>query len=248
VLLTPIVARRLNVGLGGRVRLDTRHGPVDFSVAGIGDSEFTTCVLDLSDGATHFGANEINAVQVQLRPDADVEAVRRALLDAVQTYGGTLLSLNQAIGQLREVIRQARLSIALLIGITGLVAGMGVLNAMVTSVAERRREIGLLRAVGMTQPQARRMILTEAAILGIASAVIGTALGWVISLLFLGIARIYLGLSGDGPSSLTAWIPLITASAVGLALWPLLAMLGGLGPTMYATRLPVIQALSKTAP
>jgi putative ABC transport system permease protein len=248
VLLTPVIARRLNVELGDRVRLDTLHGPVDFSVAGIGDSEFTTCVLDLADGATYFGTNEVNAVEVQLWPNADAEAVRRALLDAVQTHGGTLLSLNQALGQLREIFQQAQLSIALLIGITGLVAGLGVVNAMLTSVAERRREIGLLRAVGTTRLQVRRLILAEAAILGTMSAVIGTILGWAVTLLFLGVARTYLGLSGEGTSSLASWAPLIVTSVMGLALWPLLAMLGGLGPTVYVARLPVIQALYETTP
>jgi putative ABC transport system permease protein len=248
VLLTPVVARRLNVGLGGRVRLNTLDGPIDFIVAGIGNSEFTTCILDLADGAAYFGANEVNAVEVQLRPDADMEAMRRALLDAVQAHGGTLLSLGQALGQLQEVLRQARLSISLLISITGLVAGLGVVNTMLTSVTERRRELGLLRAVGTTQLQVNRLILAEAAILGITAAVIGTVLGWVITLLFLGVARVYLGLTGEGVSSLAAWVPLLAASAIGLALWPLLAMLGGLGPALYAARLPVIQALYETTP
>ena len=248
VLLTPVVARRLNVGLGGRVRLNTLDGPVDFIVAGIGNSEFTTCVLDLADGAAYFGTNEVNAVEVQLRPDADVEAMRRALLAAVQAHGGTLLSLGQALGQLREVFRQARLSICLLISITGLVAGLGVVNAMLTSVTERRRELGLLRAVGTTQLQISRMILAEAAILGTMAAAIGTVLGWVVILLFLGVARVYLGLTGEEVSSLAAWVPLLAASAIGLALWPLLAMLGGLAPALHAARQPVIQALYETPP
>jgi putative ABC transport system permease protein len=248
VLLTPVVARRLNVGLGDWVRLDTLHGPVDFSVAGIGDSEFTTCVLDLADGAAYFGANEVNAVEVQVRPGADAEAVWRALLDAVQTHGGTLLSLSQALGQLREVFHQARLSISLLIGITGLVAGLGVVNAMLVSVAERRREIGLLRAVGATRPQVSRLILAEAAMLGTIAALIGTALGWAVTLLFLSVARAYLGLTGEGVSSLAAWLPLLVASAAGLTLWPLLAMLGGLVPSFHAAGLPVVQALYEATP
>jgi putative ABC transport system permease protein len=248
MLLTPVVARRLKVSLGDRVQLDTLHGPVHFSVAGIGDSEFTTCVLDLADGAEYFGANEINAVEVQVRPGAGTEAVQRALLDAVQTHGGTLLSLSQALGQLRKMFRQARLSIGLLISITGLVAGLGVINAMLASVAERRREIGLLRAAGATRPQVSRLILAEAAMLGTMAALIGTALGWAVTFLFLAMARPYLGLTGGGVSSLAAWRPLLSASAAGLALWPLLAMLGGLGPALHAARLPVIQALSETTP
>jgi len=248
VLLTPVVARRLDAGLGERVPLDTLRGPVEFTVAGIGDGEFTTCVLDLADGAAYFGANEVNGVEVQVRPGADPEAVRRALLDAVQTHGGTLLSLGQVLGQLREMFHQAQLAIGLLIGVTGLVAGLGVVNAMLASVAERRREIGQLRAVGATQLQIRRLILSEAGALGAAAALTGTLLGWAVTLLFLRVARAYLGLAGEGTSSLAAWLPLLAASAASLVLWPLLAMLAALAPAMHASRLPVIQALYETAP
>ena len=243
VLLTPVVAHRLDVALGEEVRLDTLHGPVGFSVAGIGDSEFTTCVLNLSDGAAYFGANEVNGVEVQIRQGADAEAVRRALLDGVQTHGGTLLSLGQVSAQLREMFHQARLSISLLIGITGLVAGLGVVNAMLASVAERRREIGLLRAVGTTRSQVNRLILAEMMLLGTAAALVGTLLGWAVTLLFLGVGRTYLGLTGGGASSLATWFPLLAASAAELVLGPLLAILGGLGPALHAARLPVIQAL-----
>jgi putative ABC transport system permease protein len=248
VLLTPVVARRLGAGLGDRVHLDTLHGPVEFTVAGVGDGEFTTCVLDLADGATYFGANEVNGVEVQVRPGADPGAVRRALLDAVQTHGGTLLSLGQVLGQLREMFHQAQSAIGLLIGVTGLVAGLGVVNAMLASVAERRREIGQLRAIGATRLQIRRLILSEAGALGAAAALIGTPLGWAITLLFLGVARACLGLAGEGTASLAAWLPLLAASAASLVLWPLLAILAALVPAMQGSRLPVIQALSETAP
>jgi putative ABC transport system permease protein len=257
VLLAPVVARRLNVGLGDHVRLETLQGAVDFNVAGIGDSEFTTCVLNLADGATYFGTNEVNAVEVKVRPGADADAVRRALLDAIQSHNGTLLSLSQASAQLRGVFHEARMSIGLLVGITGLVAGLGVVNAMLVSVAERRREIGLLRAAGATRSQVSRLIMAEMAMLGTTAALIGTALGWVATFLFVGVVRAYLpapvattapGLTGGGMPSLAGWMPLLVASLAGLALWPLLAVLGGLGPAIHAARLPVIQALYEAAP
>jgi putative ABC transport system permease protein len=140
------------------------------------------------------------------------------------------------------------LAIGLLIGVTGLVAGLGIVNAMLASVAERRREIGQLRAVGATRPQIRRMILFEAGALGTAAALAGTLLGWAVTLLFLGVARAYLGLTGEGTASLAAWLPLLAASAASLVLWPLLAMLAALAPAMHSSRLPVIQALYETAP
>ena len=248
VLLAPVVARRLHVGLGDPVRLDTPQGPVDFRVAGIGDSEFTTCILDLADGAAYLGANEVNAVAIKLRPGADAEFVRRALLDTVQTHGGTLLSLVQATAQLRAMFDQARAGIGLLIGVTGLVALLGVVNAMLASVGERRREIGLLRAVGATRRQVSRLILAEAALLGTVAAFAGTALGWAVTFLFLAVARTCLGLSASATPSLAGWLPLLAASAVGIVLWPCLAMLSGLPPALHAARLPVVQALAETLP
>jgi ABC-type lipoprotein release transport system permease subunit len=257
VLLAPVVARRLNVGLGDHVRLETLQGAVDFSVAGIGDSEFTTCVLNLADGATYFGANEVNAVEVKIRPGADADTVRRALLDAIQSHAGTLLSLSQASAQLRGVFHEARMSIGLLIGVSGLVAGLGVVNAMLLSVAERRREIGLLRAAGATRSQVSRLIMAEMAMLGTMAALIGTALGWIATFLFVGVVQAYLpapvattplDLTGGGMPSLAGWLPLLVASLAGLALWPLLAVLGGLAPAIHAARLPVIQALYEAAP
>jgi putative ABC transport system permease protein len=248
VLLAPVVARRLGVGLGDSIPLETLRGRVDFRVAGVGDSEFTTCVLDLDDGATYLGANEVNAVMIQLQPGADPGAVRQALLDAVQAHGGTLLPLTEAAAQLRAVFRQVQLSITLLIGLTGLVAGLGVVNAMLSSVAERRQEVGLLRAVGSTRGQVARLILAEAAVLGAASALVGTVLGWAVTLLFLGVVRTHLGLTGEGMASISAWLPLVFATVAGLALWPLLTMMGGLLPAIHVSRLPVMQALYEIAP
>lgn len=248
VLLTPVVARRLNVGMGDQVRLDTLNGPVNFRVAGIGDSEFTTCVLSLADGTTYFGANEVNGVEVQIRPGGDPQTVWRALLDAVQEHGGTLLSLNQALGQLRQVFRQVQLSIDLLIGISGLVALLGVINATLTSVTERRREFSLLRAVGTTRLQLNGLILTEMAILGTAAALIGIILGWVTTLFFSFAARTYLGLTSESLVSSVTWRPLIAASAAGLVLWPLLAVLSGLVPALRAAQLSVIAALHEGIP
>ena len=51
--------------------------------------------LDLADGATYLGANEVNAVMVQVQAGADPGAVRQALRDAVRREGGTLLPLDQ---------------------------------------------------------------------------------------------------------------------------------------------------------
>ena len=242
-LLTTAVARRLDAGPGDTVRLPTLQGPVDFVVAGVGDSEFTTCILDLADGATYLGANEVNAVMVQVQAGADPGAVRQALRDAVRREGGTLLPLDQVTAQLRDMFRQARLSIVLLIAAGGAVAALGMVNATWSSVARRRREIGLLRAVGATRRQVVCLVLAEAAVLGGVAALLGTALGWAATAAFLAVARSSLGLSGAATTSLSAWLPLLAASLAALLLGPVLGMAGALAASVAAGRMPVLQAL-----
>lgn len=247
VLLTTAVARRLDAGVGDAVRLPALQGMVDFVVAGVGDSEFTTCVLDLADGRTYLGANEVNAVMVQVRPEADPDALRQELRDAVRQHGGTLLPLRLVSTQLHEMFRQARLSIALLIAAGGAVAALGLVNATLSSVEQRRREIGLLRAVGATRGQVVRLVLAEAAMLGGAAALVGIVLGWVVTLVFLVIARGMLGLSGLAAASLDAWLPLLAASLGALLLGPLLGMAGALLAARAAGRMPVLQAIEESA-
>jgi putative ABC transport system permease protein len=243
VLLAPVVARRLGVGLGDSLALTTPGGRVGFVVAGIGDSEFTTCILDLSDGVAYLGANEVNAVMVQVRPGVDGSRVRQALVEAVRVHGGTLLPMSRASAQLEQIFRRARLGTSLLIGASGLVALLGVINAMLSSTVERRREIGLLRAVGATQRQVTSLLLAEAALLGLAAAMLGVALGWACTLLFTALAGPVLGFASASVAGAGAWHPLLGASVAGLLCWPLLAMFGAVLPALAAVRMPIIQAL-----
>jgi ABC-type antimicrobial peptide transport system permease subunit len=144
---------------------------------------------------------------------------------------------------LRQIFRQAQLSIGLLIAASGVVAALGLVNASLSSVAERRREIGLLRAVGTTRRQVIRLLLAEAGALGGAGAVLGLILGWGATLVFLTVARSTLGLSGAAASNPSAWLPLLAASLATLVFGPLLGMAGTLAAGMAAARLPVLRAL-----
>jgi putative ABC transport system permease protein len=62
-----------------------------------------------------------------------------------------------------------------------LVAGLGVINTMTMNILERVREIGVLRAVGMTRGQVGRMVLAEAGAMGFIGGAFGLAIGWLIA-------------------------------------------------------------------
>jgi putative ABC transport system permease protein len=120
-----------------------------------------------------------------------------------------------------------------LLGFSVIVSLFGMVNTMVLSVFERTREIGMLRTIGMTRRQARRMIRHESVI----TALIGTTLGLGLGLLLAGL--VIEAVSMDG---LALSIPVPT-----LAAFTLVAVVAGIGaavfPARRASRLNVLDAL-----
>ncbi|MER5355441.1 FtsX-like permease family protein [Kitasatospora sp. NPDC002551] len=78
---------------------------------------------------------------------------------------------------LRSLLDRMMLISMALLGFSVVIAGLGVAAALVLSIDERAREIGMLRAIGMCRTQLRRMLTLEALLLSLATALLGTALG-----------------------------------------------------------------------
>jgi putative ABC transport system permease protein len=120
-----------------------------------------------------------------------------------------------------------------LLGFSVIVSLFGMVNTMVLSVFERTREIGMLRTIGMTRRQARRMIRHESII----TALIGTSLGLGLGLFLAGLVTKAVSMDG-----LPFSVPVMT-----LAAFTLLAVVAGIGaaimPARRASRLNVLDAL-----
>jgi putative ABC transport system permease protein len=115
-----------------------------------------------------------------------------------------------------------------------LIALLGIVNTLALSVFERRRELGLLRAVGMTREQVRAMVRWEAAIISVlgagAGAVLGIGLGTALSQ----------SLKGDGITQVAVPAVSIAVYVVGAAVAGFLA---AVGPARSAARVDVLQAV-----
>lgn len=145
--------------------------------------------------------------EVEVSRPSDALAAKNA---ADQAFTGLLLGLG---------------SVALLVG------GIGVANTMVISVLERRREIGLRRALGATRGHIRSQFLTEALLLSALGGIAGAGLGSVVTVIMATVS--------GWPVSIP---PLVLAGGVGATL--VIGAVAGLYPAIRASRTPPTEALS----
>jgi putative ABC transport system permease protein len=138
-----------------------------------------------------------------------------------------------------SVLTVTMMVFTVLIGFSAIIAAVGVVNSLSLSVLQRRRELGLLRALGLSAAQVRRMILAESAQLTIAAIVtglaLGTAYGWIGAQSLLG--------SIPGGGLLVPALPWPYLGSIVLA-GALLAVIASVAPTRRATSIAPVAALA----
>jgi hypothetical protein len=121
-----------------------------------------------------------------------------------------------------------------------LIAALGIANALLAAVRERRREIGVLKAIGARDRDVRRIFLLEAVALGLGGGIVGTALGFAIA---RGVGAVVNGyLSAQNLAGVTVSLP-ISVLAGGTLGSATLALVAGTVPAVRAARLPARDAM-----
>ena len=167
---------------------------------------------------------------------ADAESVRAALERALERYPQVNLEdRSEYQASAESQLNTLLVLVNVFLGFALLIALVGIVNTLTLSVFERTREIGLLRAVGMTRRQARRMIRWEAAVVTLYGALVGIALG-------LGFGA---AIAAAIPANI---IDVITVPTIQL-LWYLglslvFGLLAALFPAFRAGRMNVLQAIA----
>ncbi|HVO52944.1 MAG TPA: FtsX-like permease family protein [Solirubrobacterales bacterium] len=228
-----------NLSVGDTVRILTQTGArPSFEVAGTFDSKagllgsiaVTQAVL-----ARDAGQTQNQADFVVTEPGADQEKVQAVLTAGVEALFPVAEVLNQQelkesredqVGQI-VVLFYALLALAILISV------LGVANTLVLSIHERRRELGMLRAIGMSRRQVRTLIRYESVITALIGAILGMALGIVFATL---IAQ---PLADEG---FTLSYPIGQLIAI-LVLAAVVGVIAAIYPARRAARLDVLESL-----
>ena len=161
-------------------------------------------------------------VLIKAAPGTDLAALRTGLEQATDPL--VVVQVQDREQFKGEGARQINALLAVLYGLLALaivIAVLGIINTLALSVVERRREIGMLRAVGVLRPQLRRTIYLESMLIAVFGAIVGVAMGLAFGSLFVRTLREQ-GLDQISVPLGQAVLMLVLAALVGVlaALWP----------------------------
>jgi putative ABC transport system permease protein len=225
--------------VGDPVAVVLPTGPAELQVAGIvKGSPFIGSEIVLPPAALEAGgvAPVDSIVYVKRTAGADPAAVQ-AGIDAVLKDLPTVTVKDQdafAADQ-RAPVDQLLAIIYALLGLAVIIAVLGIVNTLALSVIERTREVGLLRAVGMSRRQLRSMIRLESVAISVLGAVLGIGLG-----LIFGIS-LQRAISDEGIAILS--VPL-TQLLVFVLLAGVVGVLAAVWPARRAARMDVLRAIT----
>jgi putative ABC transport system permease protein len=211
---------------------------------GMGDMDSQVFIPITTANSTFFGTRRIDNLLLEATSSGARERAQKEVEVVLRRYHGGedfFRIYSQAADMAREAnIMGAAIKIALgvVAGMSLLVGGIGILNIMLVSVAERIREIGLRKAVGATRLDIAVQFLMEGVLLCVVGSVIGILFGYLTerALAFAVIKFIMKG--GEWPS-LFSW----TSVTISVTVGSVTGVVAGLGPAISAARLPPVDAL-----
>ncbi|WP_433053609.1 FtsX-like permease family protein [Dactylosporangium sp. CS-033363] len=236
-----VVDRALGLRPGSAVTLLMATGPVPYTVTGLVDAPG---YLVADDVAARL-APGVRAIGLVLEPDADPGTVAAAARGVVGSDGRVLTGDERGALEPRDDARARWIGMQALTGVAtlaGFVTVFVVASTFAFTVAQRRRELGLLRAVGATPRQVRRMVYGEALLVGCTGAVLGVVVGAALAPL-VGRALIGAGLEPATYEVRYGPVPFLVALALG----PVVALLGAWSAARRAARVRPLEALREAA-
>ncbi len=239
-ILSTSYADERDLGVGDPITLVSAQGRrVPLTVRGIHDDDtglLSAIAVSLETMARGFGVQQDRSAFVGVRPGASLPAVQRRIDAVLAARFPTVESQTKSqfkddvAGQVNQLLG----FFYVLLSLSVIVSLFGIVNTLALSIYERTRELGLLRAVGMSRRQVRTMVRYESVI----TAMIGAVLGVVLGVFFAAVMTP--ALQDEG---LKFVLPVGTVLVL-LVLAALAGVLAAIGPARRAAKLDVLDALA----
>jgi putative ABC transport system permease protein len=171
-----------DLAVGSTLQLATqRGGPQPYRVVGVFQQSRLVpgpLLLSVQDATARFRSSQANFGYLRLQPGTDAGAIQRqvtALLADNPEVG--VRSQADFLAQLTSQVDTAVVMLYVLLGLSILIAVLGIINTLALSILERTRELGLLRAVGMPRSQLTQMVAVESVVIATFGAMLGVLVG-----------------------------------------------------------------------
>ena len=230
---------------GGRSRNSSIIVPLEtgrmFSSAGF-SGNITDLISGLSSGSIIqplTGQISLNYSKITLNVEPGV--VHGPIRNLIKAMGFRSFSYAEEFEEIQTVFTYFNMGLSVLGLIALFVASLGIINTMLMSIIERRREIGIMKSLGADESEIKVLFLVESGIIGTIGSLLGILLGWTVSRVISMVVQAYMAEQGADPIelfSLPLW--LIGASiALGLAV----SLIAGYLPASRAAKIDPVQAL-----
>jgi putative ABC transport system permease protein len=250
IVISGNFAALYHVHKGDYITLTTPAGEVKFHVLGaIEDYSWNlgTIFMNRRDYLKHWQDHSVTVFEVYVRDgaDPDEEKAAKAIRDAKEAIATRLsgydlhaLTRAELKGRIVELIEKLyRVALGQEIVVV-LVSALGVVTALLISVLQRRREMGLLRAIGASQAQVVYLVLAEAALLGVFGSVLGVILA--LPLQWYALQIVFLEEAGQIFPVYVPWAEGVLIAATAIAI----AVCAGVGPALFAVRARIPEAIA----
>jgi len=239
-ILTPLASFTLGLDQGSDMVIQTVEGPQTYHIVGVAHDVLTAKVnavfISQANLATDFQKTEDVMLMINLHPGADKTAALADVNAILKDYPQFTAHLSREYRD--DMIKLTSNTATLFYAVAFLIlipAALGLLNTLTINVMERTREIGVMRAVGGSRSQVRRMVTGEALLLGVFGAAMGVLAGVAIS---YGVIAAFGTIGWKMPYP----FPLMGIIA-GITVGVLLALFSSILPARNAARLDIIRAL-----
>ncbi len=239
VIVPAAMAERFGLSVGGVLLVPTNDGgSLDLTIVGIVERSIPgrtgeAMLIGWSDATNRLGVAGADVFAVRFAPGAPASA-HDALQGEATTLALEVVPLDRIEGAISDALGRIFGLFDALAAVAVLIAALGIVNTLTMNVIERVREIGILRAAGMTRGQVWRSVVVEAGVLGLAGALLGIALGLVV-----GASMVVLSGGRFDVASGIPWSIIGLALVLGVAV----AMLAAAYPARIASRLSIVRAV-----
>jgi putative ABC transport system permease protein len=178
-----------------------------------------------------------STVSVRVKDPARIQRVE----DAVKKMGFNTFSMLDATRSLRRFFAVLDLFLGIFGSLALAVASIGIVNTLVMAILERRREIGIMKAIGASDGDVKKLFFAEAGVMGALGGALGVALGWTIGRVINAGTNIYLKRQELAPEQIWFVPWWLVVGAIIFAI--IISFISGLYPAARAARLDPVQAL-----